>query len=254
MFRERGFVTKSTYLLCVLLASMGATIAYAQSADESDPANTNVARTATTNNVARPPHTEAKRLFGIIPNYRTEEFPNPYKPLSAEQKFRLATQDSFDRGTVILGAMFGGLDQITGSEKSFGGGVTAYGKYFATSYASFVIGDYMTEAIFPSLLHQDPRYFRRACCGWKRLGYAVGQVFWTHTDTGKGQFNYSEIIGNSVAVAISNAYYPSNRTASNAFSGLATQLGVDMASNVLKEFWPEIHRTFTRSHTSDDTR
>jgi hypothetical protein len=71
-----------------------------------------------------------------------------------------------------------------------------------------------------------------------RLGYAAGQIFWTHNDSGRGQFNYSEVAGNSTAVAISMAYYPENRDAKDAVSKLGTQLAVDMAANILKEFWP----------------
>jgi hypothetical protein len=113
-----------------------------------------------------------------------------------------------------------------------------------------VIGDFMTEAIFPSLLHQDPRYFRRSSgSGWSRLGYAAGQIFWTHTDSGGTGFNYSEVLGNSTAVAISNAYYQDNRTASDAVSKLGMQLGVDMASNILKEFWPDVTRKFSRKRS-----
>jgi hypothetical protein len=67
-----------------------------------------------------------------------------------------------------------------------------YTRYFGASYADFIIGNYMTEAIYPSLLHQDPRYFRRGIgSGWSRLGYSVGQIFWIHTDSDRTQFNYS---------------------------------------------------------------
>ena len=112
----------------------------------------------------------------------------------------------------------------------------------------------MTEAVFPSALHQDPRYFRRATgSGLSRLGYAMGQVFWTHRDSGGTQFNYSEIAGNSAAVAISNAYYADNRTVGDAVSRLGMQLGVDMAANVLKEFWPDLQRKFQRHHHQDTT-
>jgi hypothetical protein len=108
----------------------------------------------------------------------------------------------------------------------------------------------MTEAVFPTLLHQDPRYFRRATgTGWSRVGYAMGQTLWTHSDSGRTQFNYSEIVGNSAAVAISNAYYADNRTASNAVSKLGVQIGVDMAANILKEFWPDLERKFRRNTT-----
>jgi hypothetical protein len=74
----------------------------------------------------------------------------------------------------------------------------------------------------------------------------MGQIFWTHVDSGGTQFNYSEAIGNSAAVAISNAYYVDNRTATDAASKLGMQIGVDMASNILKEFWPDMEQKFRR--------
>jgi hypothetical protein len=115
-----------------------------------------------------------------------------------------------------------------------------------------VIGDYMTEAVFPSLFHQDPRYFRNGKgSGRSRLGYACGQIFWTHTDAGGTQFNYSEVLGNATAVAIGNAYYTDRRTASDATSKLVSQLGVDMAANILKEFWPEIQRGLWHHRKTD---
>jgi|SRR5579872_796254 len=199
-----------------------------------------------------PTEEQSKRIFWIVPNYRTSPSLKQYQPLKPSQKFKIASQDSFDRGTVALAALFAGQSQLTDANRSFGQGVAGYARYFGTSYADFVIGDYMTEAIFPTLLHQDPRYFRkRTGRGLKRLGYAAGQIFWTHTDSGRGQFNYSEVVGNSTAVAISQAYYADNRDVSQAVSKLAIQLSVDMASNILKEFWPDLNRKFGKKHKAD---
>jgi hypothetical protein len=194
--------------------------------------------------VAQP---EDKRIFWIIPNYRTTLSLNPYKPLTPEEKFKIASEDSFDRGTVALAVLFAGESQLTNSTPAFGQGVTGYARYLGTSYADFVIGDMMTEAIYPVMLHQDPRYFRRGTgTVWSRLGSAAAQIFWTRTDSSRMQFNFSEIVGNSTAVAISTAYYPNNRTAGDAVSKLGVQLGVDMAANILKEIWPDINRKFSR--------
>ncbi len=146
---------------------------------------------------------------------------------------------------------------MTNATPAFGQGLKGYSRYLGTSYADFVIGDMMTEAVYPVLLHQDPRYFRRGTgSGWSRLGNAAGQIFWTHTDTDHTQFNFSEIAGNATAVAISESYYPNNRTATDAVSKLGVQLGVDMASNILKEFWPDISRKLSRRHraVNSDTR
>jgi hypothetical protein len=189
------------------------------------------------------------RILGIIPNNRTWPSLTDYKPLTPREKFEIARQDSFDRGTLVLAAAFAADAQLTNANPSFGQGVKGYSRYLGASYGDFVIGNYMSEAIYPTLLHQDPRYFRRAVGSrWSRLGYSVGQIFWTHTDSGHTQFNFSEILGNSTAVAISNAYYPDNRNASDATRKLGLQIGVDMASNVLKEFWPDLSRKFSRKH------
>ena len=196
-----------------------------------------------------PPQQESKRILWIIPNYRTFPSLTAYEPLTAGEKFKIATEDSFDRGTVALAALFGGEGQLTNNNRAFGQGAAGFGRYFGSAYGDLVIGNYMSEAVFPTLLHQDPRYFRSgAGSGLSRLGYAIKQTFWTHRDSGGTQFNYSEIVGNSVAVAISNAYYVDNRTARDAVSKLGLQIGVDMAANVLKEFWPELQRKFQRKH------
>jgi hypothetical protein len=196
-----------------------------------------------------PADVQPKRIFWIIPNFRTSGTLKEYKPLTPGQKFKIATLDSFDRGTVALGLLFGAEADLTKANPSFGHGVQAYAHYAGTAYGDYVIGDYMTEGVFPTILHQDPRYFRRGTgSGWSRFGYAVGQVFLTHGDSGRTQFNFSEIGGNSAAVAISMAYYPENRDVKDAVSKLGTQIGVDAASNVLKEFWPDIARKFSRKH------
>jgi hypothetical protein len=194
---------------------------------------------------------ESKRLLGIIPNYRTSADLQHYKRLSPSEKFKLASLDTFDRGTVGLAALFAGESQLTNSNRAFGQGAAGFGRYMGAAYGDFVIGDYLTEAVFPTLLHQDPRYFRRGTgSGRSRLGYAIGQIFWTHRDSGGTQFNYSEIVGNSAAVAISNAYYVDNRSAGEAVSKLGLQIGVDTASNILKEFWPDLERKFGRTQHS----
>ena len=197
------------------------------------------------------PDQEHKRLLGIIPNYRTFPTLKDYKPLTPKEKFQVAAQDSFDRGTFVLAALFAGDGQLTDSAPSFGHGIQAYARYYAAAMSDLVVGDFMTEAVYPAALRQDPRYFRRGTgSGWARLGYAVGQIFWTHTDSGGTQVNFSEIVGNATAVGIANAYYPDNRTVSGNVSKLSIQLGVDMAANILKEFSPDLDRLFSRTHAA----
>lgn len=188
----------------------------------------------------------SKHIFGIIPNYRTSPSLSNYEPLNWREKFKIARQDAFDQGTVGLAAAFAGLGQINNSNRSFGQGTRGFAHRLVTSYADYSIGDYMTEAIYPTLLHQDPRYFRRGRgSGIARVGYAFGQIVTTHGDSGRTQFNFSEVLGNATSVAISQAYYPDNRNAKDAVGALGTQLLVDAVSNTLKEFWPDLNRKFS---------
>jgi len=198
---------------------------------------------------ADPSEYSQKHIFGIIPNFRTSPTLDEYKPLRPKEKFEIAKQDSFDRGTVALALAFAGVDQLNNANPSFGQGVEGYAHRFGAAYGDFVIGNYMTEAIFPTVLHQDPRFFRRGTGSkFSRLAYAAGQIIVTHSDSGRTAFNFSEIAGNSTAVAISLAYYPDGRTATDAGTQLAGQLIVDAASNVLKEFGPDLTRRFSRKH------
>jgi hypothetical protein len=190
---------------------------------------------------------ESRHLLGIIPNYRTLPVSADYHPLASRAKFKLAAEDSWDRGTVALSALVAIEAQASNSNRSFGQGTSGYAQYLGASYGDFVLGNYMTEGVFPSLLHQDPRYFRRGTgSGWSRLKYSLAQSFITRGDSGHIQPNYSEWLGNSTAVAISNAYYADNRTAHEATTKLAVQVGVDAAGNVLKEFFPDFERIFRK--------
>jgi hypothetical protein len=226
--------------------SLFASSCFGQLAASTDATENLVSPTNATSNIQTP---EAKRLFGIVPNYRTSPSLGTYEPVTTREKFKIASEDAFDRGTIGLAAIFGAESQLADTNKSFGQGGAGFGRYFGAAYGDLVIGDFMTEGVFPTILHQDPRYFRRGTgTGFSRLSYAAEQIFWTHRDSGGTQFNYSEVVGNSAAVAISNAYYADNRTAANGVSKLGMQLGVDMAANVLKEFWPDLERKLKRKH------
>ena len=102
-----------------------------------------------------------KRVFGVLPNYRTANETAVYMPITTKQKFIIASKDSFDYPLVLLAGAIAGLGQWTDQNPSFGQGMAGYARRLGTGYADQAIGNMMTEAIFPTLLHEDPRYFRR---------------------------------------------------------------------------------------------
>src|SRR5262249_4482801 len=155
----------------------------------------------------------------------------------------LSLRESFDPGNFLLVGAIAGIGQASNSRPSYGQGMAGYGRYYGASFGDITIGNVMTTGVYPSLLHQDPRYYRRGTGTlWSRVRYAVSQTFITHGDDKRREFNYSEFLGNSTAVAISTSYNPDNRTAGDAATQLGIQVGLDCAGNVLKEFAPDIHR------------
>ncbi len=185
----------------------------------------------------------SSRILGIIPNYRTvEEQSLERVPLTAGQKYKTAAQDSFDPSAFLVAGVFAGTSMAQAQYKEFGVGAEGFGKYYAAAFADQAIGNFFTEAILPSALHQDPQYYTKGRGGfWKRTGYALEREVVTFGDNGHNQFNTSEIVGNAIAAGISNAYYPAQeRSVSNTMQKWGQQIGTDAIFNVMKEFWPDV--------------
>src|SRR6202789_2483247 len=198
---------------------------------------------------------EDKRVFGVLPNYRTTEASIPFKRISAGQKLKIAAKDSFDWPAYITGGLFAGLYQLENSNPSFGQGAAGYFRRLGTASGDQIIGNMMTEGFVPALIHQDPRYFRLGSNGGTkkhRLVYALESIIVARMDTGKKSFNFSEWGGNAIDAAIGNAYYPDNRSASATGQRLLIDCGTDAFSNVLKEFWPDVKRWYQKHKHPDE--
>ena len=195
-----------------------------------------------------------KRILGVLPNYRTVQDTGHVAPIPARRKLWIASKDSFDYPIWLLAAGFAGMYELQNEEPSFGQGVKGYFKRYGTSFVDQSLGNMLTEGVFPSLLHEDPRYFRQGTGGaWHRVGYALTRILVTRTDAGTKRFNFSEFIGNSIVVGVSNSYYPDDRTVGDNLQKLGMQLSTDAISNVMKEFWPDVKRRFLQRHRDQVT-
>jgi hypothetical protein len=240
-------VTRS--LLIIALLATG--IAAAADGPNSDPVLGPGA--SPTGEVAEPapavPVKEDKRVFGVLPNYRTAEETAIYTPITSKQKLTIATKDTIDYPLFLLGGALAGLAQVSDEHPLFGQGVAGFAHRYATAYADQFVGNYMTEGILPILFHEDPRYFRRGHGPKKsRALYAATRIFVTKTDSGRSTFNFAEVVGNSVAAGVGNAYYPGETHLLDNLSRLGQALATDAISQVLKEFWPDIKRRYWFHH------
>ncbi len=182
-----------------------------------------------------------KHMFGVLANYRTADPTQPFRALKPREKFTIALHDSFDPPGYFIAAWYTGIYHLQNTNPEFGQGFKSYLHRYATTYADQMLGNFMTEGAMPSLLHEDPRYYRRAHGSIPvRAAWAVSRILVTRTDRNTYEFNYSEFLGNSLSAGIANAYYPRNRAWGDNLNRLGTQLLSDSISNCLKEFWPDL--------------
>lgn len=186
---------------------------------------------------------QTKRILWIIPNFRSVSADTQLPPIGFKEKLWLATQESFDYSSVVYNGLIAGGAMASKSEPAFGQGASGYGNYFAHTYADGTIENYMVEAIVPTLTKEDPRYYTLGHGGFfKRTGYAVSRLFITRTDAGNRTFNLSETVGAGAAAGISNTYYFDDTNVwVKTYQRWLSQMVQDAASNIAKEFWPDIN-------------
>jgi hypothetical protein len=178
-----------------------------------------------------------QRIGGVIPNfYSTYNWNAP--PMEAKQKFKLGVRSIIDPVSFLSVAGIAGAEQYKDVFPAYGGGIEGYGKRYGAALANHVSGTLLGRAVYPSIFHQDPRYFYKGKGSIRsRALYAIAAAVIARGDNGRWQPNYSHILGNFSAAAISNLYYPaSDRGASLVlFNGLA-DIGANAAANVIREF------------------
>ena len=188
------------------------------------------------------------RIFGVIPNYLTVEDPNKrVVPLTVKQKFGLFAKETFDPFTAASAAAGAALSQVDNDNPKYGVGAGPYAERFGAAVADITTQNFFSDAVLASLLHEDPRYFRRGpeFGVWYRIGYALSRVVVTRTDAGKAIFNYSGMIGMGMGIGLSNAYYPdASISAGEVGYRFGTSMVASALSNLLPEFWPDIHEKF----------
>ena len=189
---------------------------------------------------------EKQRTVGILPAFNVS-YRSDAVSMTAGQKMKLAFRSSTDPVAFAAAFVVAGYREALDDDPGFGWGAEGYGKRSGAAYLDAFDGGIIGNGILPSILHQDPRYFRLGHgATTHRLLYALAtNVICKHDNTHKWEPNYSNVGGNIIAGAISNLYYPSSEsgigeTFSNGF--IVTAEGG--FGSVFQEFWPDISRKF----------
>jgi hypothetical protein len=178
-----------------------------------------------------------QRIAGVIPNfYSTYDWNAP--PMEAKQKFQLAFRSIIDPVSFLSVAGVAGAEQYKDVFPAYGSGFEGYSKRYGAAMANHLSGTLLGRAVYPSIFHQDPRYFYKGKGSIpSRILYAMSAAVVARGDDGRWKPNYSRILGNFSAAAISNLYYPAaDRGASLIVLNGLGDMGADVASNLIREF------------------
>jgi hypothetical protein len=223
------------------------------------------------NNPNQPAQTNGKvagtsndRLFYALPNFLTLENAGKLPPLTVKQKFKVVALGTFDVVNFPWWGTLAAISQAENSEPGYGQGWKAYAKRYGSTAGDSITENFMVGAVLPSILRQDPRFYYSANGGiFKRATYAVSRIVITRGDSGKKQFNFSEVLGAAIAAGITtntyhpkgtyvvsytnpHEYLPSERTLGNTAAVWGTQMGLDSITLVIKEFWPDVRQRMAR--------
>ncbi len=196
---------------------------------------------------------EHQRILGVMPNFNTSNVQNA-ESLSAGQKWDLALKSALDPFTFFAAGIDAGLSQADDDHPGYRQGAAGYGKRLGAAYADTFSATVLGNALFPMLLHQDPRYFRKGARSFSgRLMHALASTVICRNDNGKLAPNYSNILGNLAAGGISNLYYPpEERGAGLTFERAFTVSAEGAIGTIFVEFWPDISKKlFPTRHGKD---
>jgi len=180
---------------------------------------------------------EQQRILRFIPNtYVTYEL-HP-EPLTSRMKFQMAYKSLTNPVFFGRTAAWAGVQQAVDTPAQWRQEGKGYGKRLGAGFADATTEGLIGNAILPSLLHQDPRYFYQGNgTGKSRALHAILAAFICKGDNGETQPNYSTWGGSLISSSIALSYYPSSdRNAQHVFKNFGVGMGLHVVGGLVQEF------------------
>jgi hypothetical protein len=194
---------------------------------------------------------ESQRIAGIIPNFNAVNS-GKAEPITPGQKFHLFFKGSVDAYQFALAGVDAGIGQAENSNPGYNQGLKGFARRYGANYGDNFDGNFWGNAVLPSLLHQDPRYFRMGHGTFvHRALYSVSTSLRTRGDNGHWEPNVSNLVGNLIGASISNAYYPDGDR--GLYPTLRRGLSVTYQGTIgglLEEFYPDVADHYKKRHAA----
>lgn len=191
----------------------------------------------------------SKRIFGIIPNFiSTNDTSANEDPLTVREKYVLSYHQMFDFSAHVGNLLQSAISQAANGQPHYGQGWGAFGERLAASEGDQITSCLFIYGVLPSVLHDDPRYFRRGQGSiGSRIWYAASRTVITRKDSGEPTFNVPQTLGQLIQQGISTSYYPAqDRSASGVFTQWGVNLAYNSGYNMLREFMPDLGQYLAR--------
>jgi len=162
-------------------------------------------------------------------------------PIGWEGKLRFHAKSAYGPGALARAAVSSAYLLGIDSPPEWGQDGLGYGQRLGSTLAHSGVRNLIGFSL-DSALHQDPRYYRSTERGvWRRTKHAFRETILTHKDSG-GETLSTWRLGSAYGAAfISNEWRPDRgNIVAQGLSKGSTQLGIDLLSNVGREFWPDI--------------
>jgi hypothetical protein len=200
---------------------------------------------------------KSMRIISIKPNPTTglrkpcSELVDPYQqflstnvviPLTWQQKGYLGLHNVSDLaniGTIVgISAFTVGINSHT----AYGPGIKGFATSAGVSLSQDVTGQLFGTFLVPTLVHQDPRYFRMPQASiQRRIFYSISRTFVSQHDDGSTMPNYSTFATYTIASELANLYVPGiHPDGISTVSRIGIGLATDPANNLLNEFLPDV--------------
>lgn len=169
--------------------------------------------------------------------------PGTISPLSPRQKVRRAIRNTTSWQSIANRALVAGYNHLTDDPEEWSGNPDGYAQRFAARMGRLAVreGLQLTTDIAFGI---DPRYDRCDCTGvGGRIRHAWRRVFVSRRDNGGEIFAVSNFVGAYGSSMIADQWYPpSYNTWGHKWSSGSEGLAIRGATNMLREFWPDISK------------
>lgn len=165
-------------------------------------------------------------------------------PLTWQQKGYLALHDVTDPGNLATIVVISALTTAIDPHSDYGPGLKGFGKNAGVSLLQDATFEFFGTFAIPSIVHQDPRYFRVPDKPFKtRLVYSISRTIISRNDDGSPMPNYGTLLAYPINAQLSNLYVPGIESdAASTTKRILTGYALDPINNLLAEFLPDVAR------------